>query len=220
MKQLQTVLILLSFICFLFSSCIENETKEDETSNIDVFYEVKKNAATELNLNKLENGIESFELRLWSKFEVFNLGHVMIIKRINNHWTCLDYTYIESRKEVFDYITDFTIDTFWVKKKQPKSGWRSIFTEIKKEGIYDLPTQSKIDGWEHNICDGITFYIEFATKNKYKFYSYNCPDVYEDNFKECKHMTNILEVFDEEFGVLQEFGSYRCSDDSPPPFIK
>ena len=110
-------------------------------------------------------------------------------------------------------MTNYTIDTFWVKKLQPRTNWRAFFKAIAKEDIYNLPSQSEIKGWKNEVDDGLTFSIEFATKEKYKFYSYNCPDVYENQFKECKHMVNILNVFDKEFGLRMDiFGEekYRC----------
>lgn len=182
-----------------------------------IHYEVKNKIVNELILNKLENGVDSFELRLWTKIEVSNGGNILVIKKINDAWTCLEYSYLETRKDykgeqnVIGYVTSFTIDTFWVKKLQPLSDWENFLTEINKENIYELPTQSDIIGWKDIVTDGYTYNIEFATKNNYRFYTYNCPDIYEDDFKECQHMTNILAVFNKEFG-LKMGSSYRCEN--------
>ncbi|GEM_PF-1663771 len=176
------------------------------THQPDIFYEVKKKAAQELMLNQLENGSDSFELRLWAKVEVMPLGQVFIIKRIDNKWTCLNYNYVETAKwspgpNMLDYAKAFSIDTFAVKKLEPKTNWKTFFNAIEKEDIYNLPSQSDIKGWKNKVSDGYTFYVEYATKYKYKFYWYNCPDVYENEFKECRQMSNILSVFSKEFGL-------------------
>jgi len=172
-------------------------------------------------LNKLENGTDSFELRLWANVEVSTGGQIFVIKKINNNWTCLNYFYIKSErkfgKDYKNWMNSFTVDTFWVKKKQPKTDWDTFLKSIKKENIYELPVQSDIKDWENIVTDGFTYYVEYATKDRYKFYYYNCPDVYENEFKECKQMTNILDIFNKEFGLslrLEMFGghSYRCRD--------
>lgn len=181
-----------------------------------IFYEIKNRAVDELNLKKLESGVDSFELRLWTKVEVTNGGQVLIIKKVNENWTCLDYSYLESQQDfqvgqnVIDYLTSFNIDSFCVKKKQPKTDWATFLKEIEKEKIYDLPSQSEISGWENKVSDGNTYYVEFANKDKYKFYWFNCPDIYEKEFNECRHMSNILGIFDSEFGLRVQH-NYKCS---------
>jgi hypothetical protein len=226
MKKLYTIFIL---ILILFAC--NNVDKQKSTFTVvlpdtsvthqpDIFYERKKKAEQELMLNKLENGSNSFELRLWAKVEVLMSGQLFVIRKIKNDWTCLHYNYFykrnlgsENSKNFIELMTNFTIDTFWVKKLQPRTNWRTFFNAIAKEDIYNLPTQSEIKGWKNKVHDGYTFSIEFATKEKYKFYSYNCPDIYENQFKECKHMSNILSVFNKEFGLrMGIFGEdkYRC----------
>ncbi len=225
LKKMRKYWTIIAIVLTLFGC--QNETKTDKaiflldlpdtskTHQPDIFYEVKNKAVDELNLNRLENGVDSFELRLWTKVEVTNGGQVLIIKKINDNWTCLDYSYLESQQDfkegqnIIDHMTSFTIDTFWVKKKQPHTDWITFLSEIEKEKIYELPAQTEIDGWENRVSDGYTYYIEFANKDKYKFYWYNCPDIYEEEFAECQHMTNILGIFNTEFG-LKMGSSYRC----------
>lgn len=186
-----------------------------------VSYEKKKKAEKELMLDKLENGTDLFELRLWVKVEVYSLGQVLVIKKINNVWTCLDYSYIEKHDEweegtsaVSDFA-NFKIDTFWVQKKQPRTNWRSFFNEIYKDNILNLPSQDELKGWQNNVDDGLTFAVEYATNNKYRFYCYNCPDCYDKEFMECHQMVNILAAFSREFGLRLGFESknnYKCCE--------
>ena len=230
MNRLIFFLAFFIFGLILTSCCNNNRTERlsvemelpdtSVTHQPDLMYEVKKKTADELMLNKLENGADSFELRLWAKVEVTNGGQVFVIKKINNQWNCLHYSYLESKgmmspnQGLIKWITDFTVDTFCVKKMQPVTDWKTFFAAVEKENIYNLPSQSDIKGWVNGVCDGLTYYVEYATKDKYKFYWYNCPDVYEDKFKECKQMTNILGVFNSEFGlnmgIFDEKNVYRC----------
>ena len=227
-KKMKRLWILILPILILFACHHKTETnKPDFTLEIpdtskthfpDISYEVKKRVVDLLNLNRLENGTDSFELRLWAKVEVTNYGQIFIVKKVNKLWTCIHYSFLKSLKfypNIIDGIKKFTLDSSWVDTVKPKTDWDTFFKAIDKENIYGLPIQSDIKGWKNIVTDGFTYYVEYATKDKYKFYYYNCPDVYEDDFKECKQMTNILSVFNKEFGLKlgwEKFGEhpYRC----------
>lgn len=193
------------------------ELPDTSKKDFPIIYKVKENLVKELNLQNLENGVDTFELRLWVKSEPTNGGQVFIIKKIKNEWTCFNYFYIEGKfkwidnREIYENFYNFSVDTFWVKKRNPKSNWINFMQKIDKEGIFELQNQSDIIGWKDIVEDGITYSVEYANNSKYRFYSYNCPDVYSDNFIDCKRMTNILEIFDEEIGLNLIYGNrYKC----------
>ena len=226
MKRKRILILLLILLCIVNISC-KRIIKDDkpkfiidlpDTSNKkypNYYYETIKKKTEQLMFNKLWMATDSFEIRLWAKVEVTNGGHVYVIKKINNQWVCLHYFFIENHdywSNLNSYINNLTIDTFWVKKLQPKSNWNNFFNQIEKENIYKLPSQGDIKGWESIVEDGITYGVEIGTKNKYKLYYYNCPDVYSEKYIECKQMTNILEIFDKEFGIHFNFNDgYKCS---------
>jgi hypothetical protein len=228
-KKMKRHWILILSILILFSCQHKTDTNKQrftleipdtsKTHYPDIFYESKKKVVDELKLNRLENGADSFELRLWANVEVTNAGQIFIIKKVKKQWTCLHYFYLKKEgnwnSDIIKMATNFTIDSSWVETEHPKTNWNSFFKAIKKENIYELPIQSDIKGWKPIVDDGFTYYVEYATRDKYKFYYYNCPDVYENEFKECKQMTNILDVFYKEFGLtlgLEKYGEhpYRC----------
>jgi len=227
-KSKMRIPIALLLIFLILGACNSKQVKEQnnftlilpdtsKTHQPHIFYENKKYLTEELNLRKLEFNTDSFELRLWVKFELITGGQVYSLKKINSQWTCLHYSYYEQESdspvehEVYDNISYFTVDSISVKKKTPKSGWSKFLGEIEDANIYNLPDQSDIKGWENLVTDGNTFYVEYATKTKYKFYSYNCPDLYEDDFVECRQMIKILEIFNKEIGIdVGLNGNYRC----------
>jgi hypothetical protein len=184
-------------------------------------YLMKKTATKELALSELESTVDFLEIRLWAKLSLSNHGQLMVIKQIDKQWVCIKYDYIAhwpafvngmSRRT---YLTNYTIDTFVAIKKLPKSNWKSFFKAVEKQRIYDLPDQSEIKYWQNEVSDGNDFWLEYATKNKYSFASYNCPDYYENVFIECKRMTNIIEIFNTEFGLFvdnpnSEKDEYTC----------
>jgi hypothetical protein len=180
-----------------------------------LFYEVKKKLTDELNLEKLEVGVDSFELRLWTKIEPANLGYVFVIKKQNLNWTCIKYAFTTLHNSeitsgpVLTFLTDIRIDSFYVWKEQPKSGWTKFFGDLKKSNIYDLRDQHEIKNWESKIDDGTTYLIEYANKEKYRFYSYSNPSAYKDKYIECRQMTNILNIFNLEIGLEDPLEKYR-----------
>ena len=87
MKKQYTIFILI----LVLSAC--NNVRHKSTFTIvlpdtsvthqpDIFYETKKKAVQELMLNNLENGSDSFELRLWAKVEVLTGGQLFVIKKL------------------------------------------------------------------------------------------------------------------------------------------
>ena len=139
-----------------------------------------------------------------------------MIKKIHDDWSCLKYFYIEEFPEFenglynhAEYATSFAIDSFNVLKIEPESSWTIFFDSLESNDIYNLPVQYEIEGWENRITDGNTFYIEFADATQYRFYWYNCPDIYEDQFVECKKMTNILKNFHRELS-MNLWIDFRC----------
>jgi hypothetical protein len=43
--------------------------------------------------------------------------------------------------------------------------------------------------------------VEFANEKRYRNYAFNSPQGFVDQIPACRNMTNIIEIFDEEFGV-------------------
>ena len=168
----------------------------------------------ELNIDILNNGSENFELRFWTTFGPTNGGKVLIIKKVENEWVCFDYYFHKTRKDIkgeytyYKQATNFTVDSLLVKKKQPMTNWKTFFSEIKNQNIYTLPSQSELEGYKSIVDDGYGYTVEFAYKWIYRTYYYNCPDLYENEFVECRNMTNIAGIFDKEFDMMP-YG-YRC----------
>ncbi|UTW60819.1 hypothetical protein KFE98_12370 [bacterium SCSIO 12741] len=195
---------------------VEAIPMEDSTHAQPNLYALAHQKATqELNLNILREEVDSFELRLWAKVEVMIYGQVLVIKKVDGKWTCLDYRYTESQKEwvnelsAEEYVTRFSIDSFSVTKREPQSNWNQFFNNMQEQQLFTLPDQRNIPNWQNRVTDGYTYHVEWATKDNYQFISYNCPDVYQNDYNECLRMTEILEVFDREFGLYIP-GGFRC----------
>lgn len=80
--------------------------------------------------------------------------------------------------------------------------------DLEKENIYNLPDQQDISSWDSlgvTIADGISYSVEFANRERYKYYSYNRPQEFAKHFKECRNMSNIIQILDREIGVKDDF---------------
>ncbi len=157
----------------------------------------------ELNLQRLEHGVDSFEMRFNTRIGVLKcgFGQLLVIKKKDNEWECYEYQYLihyppfESSQ---DWL-EFSIDTIFVYKRVPVSGWRKLLDALEQENIYNLPDQADISSWDSlgvTIADGTSYSVEFANRERYKYYSYNTPQDLLGISKECKNMSNIIQILD------------------------
>ena len=227
MRVLRYMLVVL--IGFTFLLCQPQRTNHDllieipdtTESELDIIpYLVKNKLVTQLNLNRLENGVDSFELRFNTRISLIPYGQLLIIKKIDNRWTCIEYNYVikhpvmASGQKTLDYVQSFAIDTIQVVKKNPSSGWLKFLTSIDSRNIYDLPDQEDIRAWDSlhvAIADGTSYFVEFANDDRYKFYSYTDPQFFAKYFNECRKMTEIIGIFDREFGLNDSIADVLAS---------
>jgi hypothetical protein len=211
--------ILLALIITVLSNCgqkradskkLRIEIPDTSESELDILpYLYKNRLIDELNLTRLEHGVDSFELRFDTRRTALKcgFGQLLVFKRTDKEWTCFEYQYIIQNVpfgSVQNYATEFTIDTILVYKHEPVSGWMNFFAALEKENIYTLPDQEDISSWDSlrvAIADGTSYSVEFANQERYKFYTYNTPQDFVRYFKECMSMSNIIQILDKEIGV-------------------
>ncbi len=193
-----------------------SDSESDYFNRTIVSHAYVKKAAEELQL-KEPDGIKTRSIiRFWFKNESTNGGQVIaIIEYQNKQRKCLDYSFVETgfangkEKNLIETVTAFKVDTFWVKKKSPKSGWDSFLAAIEKESIYNLPSQSEQITQENNVEDGYTYMVQILRTNEEKFYWFNCPDLCSENHQVCKNYERILHLFNSEFD-LNTFSDLNC----------
>src|SRR6188768_4240745 len=185
------IVFIATAVAALFSCQPSEKTESDRYLN---------KFSDELNLQRLEDGVDSFELRFNTEISVLKcgFGQLLVIKKIENEWTCLEYHYIVNDIPfgTRDYVKDFSIDTVSIYKRHPKSGWTKLFEELEKQHIYDLPSQYDIPSWDSlgvTIADGKGYSVEFADNQRHRYYSYNTPQDFATQLKECRNMSNIIE---------------------------
>ncbi len=179
----------------------------------------------ELGMPTLTHGTDSFELRINSQMDILKCGYgqMLVIKKQNGRWICREYQYLidrvpfENERNERDYYTRFTIDTILIYNRYPVSGIDSLLHALERENIYSLPDMQDIpaaDSIGIAIADGVSYTIEFATQNQYKFYTYASPQHLTKYFTECQYMSNILAILDREIGVKDELEEILQACDS------
>ncbi len=184
-----------------------------------LLYLKKKNITDELNIKSIENGADSLEIRLWAMAGAAKGGEVYIIRKTKYKWNCYHYWFIErvaeqdnlNRKSyTLDELADAGLDTFWIKKEAPRSGWNGFLTKLNESDLYKLDSYKDESLEVVEKINNYSFMIEYALKNKYRLYWYSCSDIYRD-CQRCEEMVEALNVFNSEFNFSSSlFGNYRC----------
>lgn len=204
----KSIVIILIIFC---DSCNTHTTSNDHDQNkkphlenvikdipvyskgdMNIFYRMARQEASQLNLDSLELGYDSIQIRIWYDYSLIpNLG-LFVMKYSNNKWTAQAFHL---------YITsDGTKDSVHIEnqmKKTPKSGWDNFIRNLFSLKILTLPNMDEA-GMRGGL-EGRTFSVEIATRTKYRFYYYWEPQQYQDKFCQAKNMENILQLIEKEF---------------------
>lgn len=194
MKSLAIVLV---FSLFLLFSCndknlSENDiVKEEKTDNR--YLNWQKTTQQQLNIGPIEQSASTQEIRLWVTAALWTPDYLYILKNDNNGWYAFHYTYWRDVK----YNSSKKVDSFFIKKINPKTNWIRFINSLEQQNIYSLPSQNDIEGWENRVNDGTTYVIEYYKEGDFGYYIYNCPEAYKDRFPESQKMANIVNLFQE-----------------------
>lgn len=204
-------------LLLLFASCSgfnknEKETRTESVTKVDTFIreipayrntpsmkQLKTNIESLLKIPSLENGFDSLEIRIWYAYALRDKEQLVIIKHTDTSWSAelntLTFHYSKNNDSILS-ISKQSIS------KYPKSGWNSFLLNLNKLDFYTLPDYKQIQNYDTGTdSDAIT--IEFATKNKYRIYTYIQPSMYTTKFKEAVQIECIMELIEREFEFLR-----------------
>lgn len=176
-----------------------NKTFKKEIPLADIFYTLAKAKQRQLGLDSLENGFDNLQVRVWYDFALVRERKLVVITNRDAVWTAVVY----DLQVDWDGQTE-TILSKNVKQVTPKSGWVTFSKRLLELKIVTLPNQDVIEGY-YQGTDGETYNVEVASKNRYRFYGYWAPGLYRDKFWQAKNMTEILNLFETELGVLSDY---------------
>ncbi|MBN2212924.1 MAG: hypothetical protein JW723_01655 [Bacteroidales bacterium] len=184
-----------------------------------LLYRKKQHITDELNIRPIEKGVDTLEIRLWAMTGTAKGGEVYIIRKTKYKWNCYHYWFIErlstpdnpeKRSFSFEELSTSGLDTFWIKKEEPHSGWDRFISKLNTTGLYHLESYEDESAEVREKINTYSFMIEYAMKNKYRFFLYNCSDIYHD-CRKCQQMMGIFRLVDNEFNFSNSLlGNYRC----------
>lgn len=153
----------------------------------------------QLNLVNLENGFDSLCLRIWLGHSMSSKQHVVSVQGKAGKWTGQLITILRTHYGENDKKPG---DTKQIKDVIPKSGWEKFIKTILSYQITTLPDESNLK--DYNGCggDGLPFYFEISTKQKYRFYTYCNIEDNIGNFVEARNVDNIARLLETEFDFV------------------
>lgn len=171
-----------------FNSCKPSLNKGKDQVTLDIqreldgrlvrSYHYKNEIANRLNLDSLEKGYDSFQIRIWYGYRESDSMQVVVIKNKNNsEWEANLITVIPLFDSSANQLTSVNSQ---IKEKKPENGWEGlakIADEIRKLNQDKI---RKVLGEGSMTADAHGIAIEIGTKNMYKFY----------------HMENVLYASD------------------------
>ncbi len=184
------------------------DTSITKPNHPNLYYEIKNTLVEELYLERLEDKRNSFEIRLWKKEELLVLGQLMIIKKIDQQWICLNYYYRRSpsnqkqKKGRYSYFTNFSVNQFGVIKRDALMDWNDFFSTLDSNNFYNLRDQTEIPNFIDEVSDGTSYMVEILDSNKYRFFTFHQPDYFAKQYDNSKKMWNIIKLFDSNFGFF------------------
>jgi len=185
----------------------EFEVSLPDTTNFvsGMTYKLKNVLVKQIGLDGLENNItDSLEIRFWYRVEVLNGGSLLIIKYLDNAWTATQYEYLRKNGTA-------ELDSVWQRKVDPRIEWTELISDLHRFGIDNIQSQGDLDGWVNEVQDGVSYDIEYASRKRYKYYSYNCPDICSDDYIDCVRMFKIVEEMNMAFELDVPFG-HKCAN--------
>jgi len=163
----------------------------------ELFYQLVSQKSKQLKLDKLENGFDSLQIRIWYDSALSNKDKLLILKYKNSKWKGFFYSL---NVEWNAYKLTNKIRKSKIIEVHPSSGWESFTSKVFENKIESLPNMKDINGLVHRWSDGKTYSIEIATKSKYRFYSYHLPEKFI-KFDEVKNIIKILIAIENEFKI-------------------
>jgi len=213
MRRIYIILLLLpvfSFSCktkpavdtSLQEKNIKKEIPLTKKGQPNYFYKLYKYEANQLKLDSLEPGYDSLQIRIWYDYGLLDTQNVIVIKGGNGQWSAELLTLGFNANDSSYLRTPILKERI---TKVPASGWPSFIKELIELNITRLPDQGKVPGYKDILgADGVSYSVEVATKNEYRFYSYWQPDTYKKAYKEAMNMESALEFLEKELSFKRQ----------------
>lgn len=152
-----------------------------------------------MNLDSIESGFDSLQIRLWYHYSIDDNDFLIVIKKNQTTWKGVLYSLkIRANKDdKFSHLVHCDSSMIY-----PKSGWISFAKHLEELNVTGLPDKRSINGYKDIIgAEGASYCVEVATKAGYRFYEYWAPNLFRKEYSQVDQMARILERIDNEFKI-------------------
>ena len=213
MRHLSLYLTLILLFCSCDETSISSASKfqkllpDTSTTRYD-YYNAALNLNNELNLYRINNGVDSFEFRLWFG-GMIDPSSLYIIKCVDSTWfaTVIDYWQRVPERGEKGYMNQkypyqglhTIVDSSYTYRIVPSIPFPNILDTLKHYQLKAIPSQKDIPDFVDRVADGFSYSIELSTKDYYKLISYHSPNLQNDNFGYNAKMTKFLKFLERTF---------------------
>lgn len=161
-------------------------------------YLFKNKIVNQVNLELLENGFDSLQIRIWHSSPYIDSVYLLVVKNINGEW----FASISNYKIIFDKNRNI-IDTIIGRstKVTPKSGWQFFLDRIFKLKITELPDINAVIESLAIMDDGGVA-VEVSTRLRYRFYHYLTSTLCDERIIQAREMESIMQLVKSELDFL------------------
>lgn len=162
----------------------------DTSNNRYPLVEAAINLSTELNLHRIDRGVDSFEFRLWLSNQEYET--VYIVRFADNEWlaTVTDYWVRQPNIGEKGYTGQkypyrgihAIVDSSRTKRMTLSITYVRFLDSLQTYDIENIPSQKDIPGFKDLVADGFTYAIEISTRRYYKLLSYHSPGSQNDQY--------------------------------------
>jgi hypothetical protein len=182
MRTLITTIFLLIFAAS-FGQTKSYYNIVDSNGDTTFWYKYQTKQIKKLSLPLLNTVSNSIFFRVWTNKQVIEI--------FQNQTGALSGKLITWIDEYAPYNEKPTNRTF-IKEKALTGDTANLVRQLfLSSGILILPTDDSIKGWQHGF-DGITYFIEYSTKDNYYFKSYWTPKA-QDSLNEAIQVQNFID---------------------------
>jgi hypothetical protein len=148
-------------------------------------------------LDDLRQGYDSLQIRFWRQQGLYGHRKLFILKQSGGNWSAhaydlrLDSNYLNGNgsREFLTGAAPYYV--YQSKQVEPAMGWQPFMDSLHALQILTLPNSKDITGMEVKWTHPNGYYVEFATKNHYRFYQYFDPQRFADSFWQADKMLKI-----------------------------
>lgn len=174
---------------------IKKDIPVDKHGNPALYYKYKKRNDSLADLETLENGYDSLQIRIHYSNAFKNSEQVIVLRKNKSKW----------EGQLFDLVYNFSHNydsLLSISKKQidiePKSGWDNFIKELYDLNILSLRDESEIKDYE-SYTDGYSTIVEIASQKQYRIYCYESFNSQPESIWQAKNVELIMKLLETEF---------------------